>query len=382
MNQKGLFRLFALMLTIATTATWVSAAESNFSLPKQLPVQILADKNTILNGVPIKAVILDPTPSLAPRKVPAQVNLATAAQTATSSFEITYIANGGSDLWGEPCYTFPEEAKAAFNAAADIWANILVSDVPITIKACWATLDSASILGYAGGQPEEYDFLGATRSNTVYVGALANALAGSDLSPDPDMHITYNSSFDWYYGTDGNTPSDQVDLVTVVLHEIAHGLNFSGSMNYSSGNGSWGYGVSYPNIFDVFIRDGSANQLIETSSYSNPSTALGTALTSDNLWFHGTKAMEANGGQPVKIYAPSSWAPGSSYAHLDYTTFNNTVNQLMIYAVSQGESVHDPGAVTRGLLQDLGWPTATSSSSIPSIVPLLLPLLLSEPITF
>ena len=382
MNQKGLFRLFALMLTMATTATWISAAESNFSLPKQPPVQILADENTILNGVPIKAVILDPTPSLAPRKIPAQVNLATAAQTATSSFEITYIASGGSDLWGEPCYTFPEEAKAAFNAAADIWANILVSDVPIAIEACWATLDSASTLGYAGGQPLQYNFPEAISNTTVYVGSLANALVGSDLSPDPDMHITYNSSFDWYYGTDGNTPSDQVDLVTVVLHEIAHGLNFSGSMSYSSGNGSWGYGVSYPNIFDVFIQDGSANQLINTSSYSNPSTALGTALTSDNLWFHGTKAMEANGGQPVKIYAPSSWAPGSSYAHLDYTTFNNTVNQLMIYVVSQGESVHDPGAVTRGLLQDLGWPTATSSSSTPSIVPLLMPLLLSEPITF
>lgn len=273
------------------------------------------------------------------------------------------------------CSTFPEEAKAAFNAAADIWANILISDIPITIQACWADLGSSSILGYAGGQPLQYNFPEAISNTTVYVGSLANALVGSDLSPDPDMHITYNSSFDWYYGTDGNTPSDQVDLVTVVLHEIAHGLNFSGSMRYSSGNGSWGYDVSYPNIFDVFIQDGSENQLINTTSYSNPSTALGTALTSDNLWFHGTKAMEANGGQPVKIYAPSTWSAGSSYAHLDHTTFNNTANQLMVYSVSSGESVHDPGAVTKGLLQDLGWPTATSSSGISSIVPILMLLL-------
>lgn len=369
---KGIIQLIVSISGLLITAYWSSAKEDDFSLPQQAPVQILVSKNTILNGVPVKAVIFDPAPSKVPRKIPAQINLATAAQSASASFEITYIANGGTDLSGEPCYTFPEEAKAAFNAATDIWANILVSNVPITIEACWATLDSPSILGYAGGQP-----LLAGSNNIAYVGALANALAGSDFTSEPDMHITYNSSFSWYYGTDGNTPNDQVDLLTVVLHEIAHGLNFAGSMRYSSGNGSWGYEEGlYANIFDVFIQDGSGNQLIDTSAYANPSTALGTALTSDDLWFHGTKAMEANGGQPVKMYAPAIWSDGSSYAHLDDTTFDDTVNQLMVYAISSGESVHDPGTVTKGILQDLGWPITTSSSSIPSIVPLLMPLLL------
>ncbi len=75
------------------------------------------------------------------------------------------------------------------------------------------------------------------------------------------MYITYNSNFSWYYGTDGNPPSAQVDLMSVVLHEIAHGLNFSGSMAYSGGMGNWGYGDSpaYPNIYDTFMRDGSGH---------------------------------------------------------------------------------------------------------------------------
>jgi hypothetical protein len=55
------------------------------------------------------------------------------------------------------------------------------------------------------------------------------------------------------------------------------------------------------------------------------------------------------------MYAPSTWAPGSSYSHLDYSTFNNTANQLMVYAFSAGEAAHDPGPVTKGLLKDLGW---------------------------
>ena len=82
--------------------------------------------------------------------------------------------------------------------------------------------------------------------------------------------------FSWYYGTDGNTPSTQMDLMTVVLHEIAHGLNFSGSMSYSRGLGNWGYGdlPAYPDIYDTFMRDGSGNLLIDTAVYANPSQRL------------------------------------------------------------------------------------------------------------
>ena len=59
-------------------------------------------------------------------------------------------------------------------------------------------------------------------------------------------------------------------------------------------------------------------------------------------------------------------AGGSSYFHLDYDTFSTTSNQLMAYAISDGESIHDQGAVTKGLFQDLGW---TVSGSLPSLSP-------------
>jgi len=105
------------------------------------------------------------------------------------------------------------------------------------------------------------------------------------------------------------------------------------------------------------MRDGSGTPLI---NYASGSAALGTALTSNNIWFHGSNAMAANSGQRVKMYAPTTWSGGSSYSHLDYATFNNTSNQLMVYAFTDGESVHDPGAITRGLFKDLGWKTGGS----------------------
>ena len=327
-----------------------------YSTPSPLEPNLSSDGMTLYNaGLPV-VYVANPEPSHEPVRVPPLIDLLTAPESATSTFSITYAPNGTTDPWGETCYTFPSQAQTSFSAAANVWANIIQSSVPIRIRACWANLGSSSILGYSGGGSLYRNFSGAPRANTWYTKSLANALTGTDLDPaNFDMHITYNLNFSWYYGTDGNTPAGQYDLMSVVLHEIAHGLNFSGSMSYSAGSGSWGYGTGYPNIYDTWMRDGSGNQLINTGVYPNPSGALGSALTSNNIWFHGGKAMAANGGVRVKIYAPSSWSGGSSYSHLDYTTFNDTLNELMVYAFSSGESVHDPGPVTKGLLEDLGW---------------------------
>jgi hypothetical protein len=347
----------ALGLLFAPTAWTAPAIE--YYIPPPLTPQLSSDGNSLYYAAPPVVYVADPNPSAERVLIPARLNLFSLPEMATATFSITYVANGGTDPWGANCTTFPEQAKNAFNAAAAIWGKILQSSVPITISACWSNLDSVTTLGYAGGGPLHKDFAGAPRTNTWYKGSLANALAGSDLSPTVfGMHITYNSNFSWYYGTDGNPASTQHDLMTVILHEIAHGLNFSGSMTYSGGTGSWGYGLSptCPNTYDTLMRDGLGNQLTDTGGYGNPSTALGTALTSNNIWFHGSNAMAANGGQRVKIYAPSTWAGGSSYSHMDYNTFHGTANQLMVYAISKGDVIHDPGPIAKGILKDVGWP--------------------------
>ncbi|MCX7914196.1 MAG: hypothetical protein N2511_06385, partial [Thermodesulfovibrionales bacterium] len=332
-----------------------------YFVPEPLEPKLSSDGRTLYNAIPPKVYIANPEPPKTLRRIPAPDYLLAPPSPASATFSITYVPAGDSDLWGELCTTFPENAKTVFNAAANIWSNIIQSSVPITIRACWASL-SGGTLGYSGGGPLHRDFSGAPRPNTWYTASLANALAGTDLATNSfDMHITYNSNFTWYYGTDGNTPAGQFDLLSVVLHEIAHGLGFAGSMRYSNGLGSWGYNTGYPDIYDVFMKDGSGNNLINTSVYPNPSYALGNALTSNNIWFHGSNAMAANGGQRVKMYAPATWASGSSYSHLDFATFNDTINELMVYAISPGESIHDPGPVTIGLFKDLGWQTSSTT---------------------
>jgi len=268
--------------------------------------------------------------------------------------------------------TWPSQAKTAFNYAVGIWASLLNSTQTIEVDACWRSDLGSGILGSAGPvdfKHSTFHFSGPI-ANTWYPIALANALANSDLNgADAEIKANFSSSFDWYYGIDGY-PGSKLDFVSVVLHELGHGLGFGGSMqvddgvyneinnfnecNGMNGVGCWGYGSGSPFVYDRFSENSGGTSLLNASVYPNYSTSLGNVLTGGNIYFDGTNARAANSGLPVKLYAPSTWKPGSSYSHLD-EIFNNTLNALMTYSLAWGESEHSPGPVTLGIFEDMGW---------------------------
>lgn len=305
--------------------------------------------NTTLMGnfnfdqfLPQKSFFVDPNPS--PLNVPLPANFV------TSDGQITFPqSNAVIDV----SYNgFNPQAQSAFQFAVNIWQSLLDSPVPISVEASFTGL-GAGVLSSSRPTVMGRDFNGAPQAGTWYPIALANSIARTDFLPNnSDIQVSLNNSFNWYYGTDGNVPSGQFSFVTVALHELCTGLGFFGLMDNQSGNGSWGGGSGYPSIYDRFTENGSGQSLI--NDFPNPSTALGNQLTSNNIYFDGANANGANGGNRVKLYAPSTWQPGSSYVHLD-EIFNNTPNALMTYSLGAGESIFDPGSITLGLLKDLGW---------------------------
>ena len=377
-KKRFLTGITVLLLSSFTYAemvtTDINGYQVNYYVPDITKAQV--PENMQMN---LKVLIEDPLP-LPENYLPPRMNsilmLDPIYKATATTFTIDYVAAGDTDLWGEECYDFPEEAKGNFEDAATIWANHLDTNVPITIRACWGNFDG-NTLGYSGGYSTA-NFTNAPIPDTYYKLSLANSLANTDLHTSHyDMHITYNGAYDWYYGTDGNTPSDKMDLLTVVLHEIAHGLNFSGNMSYGStscsGNNYGCYGT-YPGVYDRLVLDGLGNPLLDIA---NDSTAMGDAITSENLYFSGVHANAANGGNPVKIYTPSTWSGGSSYSHLDYDTFNNTSNELMVYAVSAGEATHTPGDITLGMFEDIGWDMAPDDTNSPDANPAIIMYLLN-----
>lgn len=252
---------------------------------------------------------------------------------------------------------FPPAAQAAFQAAVDVWAASITSAVPIVVDARWTALPGG-VLGGSSSVGFWRNFAGAPRTGTWYSFALANAIAGVDLAPAaPDIVASFaNTGVSWYLGTDGNPPAGQYDLMSVVLHELGHGLGFTGSMSVSDGIGTYGSGmyVGFPLIYDHFTRTGSGTPLL---SLPNDSSTLGSQLTSNNLYFNGTHANAANGGNPVKLYAPATWRQGTSYSHFDEATFPpGNPNSLMTPGLATAEAIHSPGPIALGVLEDLGWP--------------------------
>jgi hypothetical protein len=143
--------------------------------------------------------------------------------------------------------TLGEQRMKVYRYVADIWEQALDSKVTITVNAGWEALSctsSSAVLGSAGAWNIWNNFAGS-KPNTWYPQALANKLAGVDLSagaPDDgsgygnvDIKTQFNVNLGkagcldgtpFYLGLDGNAGT-QVNFVETLLHELGHGLGFS-----------------------------------------------------------------------------------------------------------------------------------------------------------
>jgi hypothetical protein len=251
-------------------------------------------------------------------------------------------------------HNFSVSAKKAFQYAVDIWAGLVTSSQPIYIDAYWKKL-GARVLGSCGPTNYYMGYDGLLMDSTYFPTAVAEKLTKLALNDEgePDLIANFSSDSEWYYGTDGLTPAGKYDLVTVVLHELCHGLGFTGSMNVESGIGSWGWGANFPFIFDHFLNDQATNSVLDTTLYPNNSAKLKTAITSGEVYFSGPYTI-SNYGKRVALYTPTSWDEGSSVYHVN-TTFSTGTEKLMLPAVNTQTSVHNPGVVAQSILADLGW---------------------------
>lgn len=152
-----------------------------------------------------------------------------------------------------PGKTVGEQRLIAFQFAADIWGSTITSSQEIKIQASFDPLTctaTGAVLGSAGAIQIFSDFPNAQFPSTWYHVALANKLAEIDLAPGPsntiadDIRARFNSNIgqtgcletsSWYYGLDTNQAPGQINLVTVLLHEFAHGLGFANFVDDATG---------------------------------------------------------------------------------------------------------------------------------------------------
>ena len=261
---------------------------------------------------------------------------------------------------------FTPEAQAAFQRAIDIWSSLLITTVPIEIEASFDSLDSDAL---AGARPSTF-FCSPMLCAPV---GLVNQWAEEDRKPDdPDIEMTFSSSYDWYFGLDGQPGEDQFNFVSVVLHEIGHGLGFYDTFGIDESTGEAEYGLgddNIPTIFDLHIFDTEKNRLVDEDEYTNPSTELTDAVTGITLFWAGLKTLTANGGSyPVLLWAPEEYDSGSSVAHLDeYAYPPGTPNALMTPSSGRGEAQSSLGVgpIVLAMLEDMRWTIREQTLQIP-----------------
>lgn len=257
-------------------------------------------------------------------------------------FEVTYGAS------------VPTIAKTAFERTTAILGNLFTSDRPISVLIQLG--DDLENNTLAGASPGTYlrNFRAAPKANAWYPIALAEKIARQEFNSvrvPYDIEVTYNENVNWNY-TSTNVLSGQFDFVTVILHELMHGMGFSslGNVNEDTNVGTLKLdGISA--AYSQFIEDAAGQNLSE--EIEDPSIAMGAAMRSNSLY--SVPPSFALSGERARIYAPIVYQEGSSISHLDERTYNGTANDLMTPSVSRAAIIHDPGPIALNMLYDLGW---------------------------
>ena len=271
----------------------------------------------------------------------------------TATFEVTYEG-------------FTPEAQEAFEAAIGVWERTLVSDVPIRVRARWTDL-GANVLGSAW--PRLLNHTGPApaglRPYTWYPFAVADAITGEDQvegEGEFDVEATLNSAFERWHFDPESAPSTRFDLLSVIVHELGHGLGFIGSARVDDeGRGEIGEATTLgdidPYAYDLLVEDAAGRSVWDSGLYPNGSLALGEVLRSDSLYWGGPSARNAFGERPP-LFAPLAFIPNSSYVHFGREAFEGGPDALMGPVIGVGERFPPPGPVTCAVFEDLGWQVA------------------------
>ena len=298
-----------------------------------------------------------------------------ASKNRTAMFTVNYLSSG--TLFGATCIEWPADAKVAFDHAVDIWGDILTSSTDIKIDACWSSSLGGNVLGAAGATSNTPLEVVGQLPVSFFPEPLAEQLLGIDNNPNAsDINAIFNANLSlgsgWYFGTDMNVPVNGFDFVSVVLHELGHGLGFAGAADVDDGDpmngaectgtagiGCIGFltqgGIWIPTIYDRFVDIDDGTLLIDQS---NPSADITTLLQGGSVTggMGGLQYDDSNIDFFTRIatadlHTPGTFQPGSSYSHYSEATLGN---ELMSPSISNGQAIHDPGMAV-GFFEEFGW---------------------------
>ena len=228
-----------------------------------------------------------------------------------------------------------DKQRLATEYALELWSEQLAGTVPVDIEVNLVPLGDG-ILGMSFFPPCFLDY----DTDIMYPAALWKQLVGYDANDEWDIAIVMNSKYSFYFGLDGN---GGMDYVTIMLHEVTHGLGFG---CYCSPDGVFFYDA--PGIYDCQLYQG----LTGPCFTELPESERAALMVSNNLYSGrpNSNLLEANNGVRVKMYAPTHYSGGSSAHHWDSNVgFINFMGYAYTYPL------HTFNNRKIGILTDMGY---------------------------
>ncbi|MBR5434868.1 MAG: T9SS type A sorting domain-containing protein [Bacteroidales bacterium] len=239
----------------------------------------------------------------------------------------------------------PDSVMQVMNYCTEVWSQYISSDVPIQVSVSLQEL-KRNVNAYA--KPTNYYAI----EDVYYPVALAEKKKGKNLNgSDADIEVVINKTMNWYLKTDEipeSLPKGVYDLTTTLLHELAHGLGFIGSIDNATATT-----LAAPTIFDMFVVDSTGALLVTKDD--NTYKVNNQQLTSDSLFWNGQFA-KLFCGETIELYAPEKFNSGSTVYHLNEVTYpSGSGFELLTPQLDNSEIFRTPDLATISILADIGW---------------------------
>ena len=186
-----------------------------------------------------------------------------------------------------------------------------------------------------------------------------------------------NPTFNWNLSLGANPTSTQIDLYSVVLHEVTHALGFS-SLIDENGNSKLGTNNRYYSRYDLHLRDFSNTQNLIVGNglsqlydfqfntalntnilHPNCSVTPPTSTNSQNIInCNSTVNFLGNNNVLIPTYTPDCFERPSSFSHFSnqcYTPLNTTDFFVMNSGLGQGIARRTISNEERNTLCDIGY---------------------------
>ena len=247
-------------------------------------------------------------------------------------------------------YAWNDAPAIDFVRAVDRAVNIMTSYINTTntiyIELGWKDCGSDTIIA----NTHEGRIVPHPEHEQLFIPiALYAQLADDAPHAEPHVYINFNvrGPYPFYFGVDGRPPAGYMDFVTILLHEMMHGLGFSTQF----GNAQYYNLISAVHIYDYYIFR-AAGIFPCTTHYP----LHGTTLLNDGapLFFNGVDGV-------FQVYTPSPFSIGSSIGH------TADASSLMYYRPAVGVAIHYLTQDCVTFLKTVGYPVRATAPRPPCV---------------